>query len=120
MFPGSEDVYKAWSFVWYAWFVLRLQRVASVAFGREILALRKAHLILQVVTTSPPRATPLRGMPWIRRVVTQVVGAYRSTSPVALGVAPKRLRGSPRAPTTHSLGQHMGIWRLAPAHAACV
>ena len=43
MFPGSEDVYKAWSFVWYAWFVLRLQRVASVAFGREILALRKAH-----------------------------------------------------------------------------
>ena len=43
MFPGSEDVYKAWSFVWYAWFVLRLQRVASVAFGREILALRKTH-----------------------------------------------------------------------------
>ena len=40
MFPGSEDVYKAWSFVWYAWFVLRLQRVASVAFGREILALQ--------------------------------------------------------------------------------
>eukprot|EP00966_Prymnesium_polylepis_P206302 4780336-Prymnesium_polylepis.1 len=34
-------------------------------------------------------------MPWIRRVVTQVVGAYWSTSSVALGVAPKRLRGSP-------------------------
>eukprot|EP00966_Prymnesium_polylepis_P100673 2331523-Prymnesium_polylepis.1 len=63
-------------------------------------------------------------MPWIRRVVTQVVGAssciYRSTSPVALGVVPKRLLGSPRAPTTHSLGQHMGILKLAPAHAACV
>jgi hypothetical protein len=33
-------------------------------------------LIHQVVTTSPPRATPSRGVPWIRRVVTQVVGAY--------------------------------------------
>eukprot|EP00966_Prymnesium_polylepis_P271654 6276130-Prymnesium_polylepis.1 len=56
-------------------------------------------------------------MPWIRRVlrvVTEVVGAYRSTSLVALGVAPKRLRGSPRALTTHSLGHHMGIWQLAP------
>ena len=34
-----------------------------------------------MVTTSPPRATPFRGVPWIRQVVTQVVGAYRSTSP---------------------------------------
>jgi hypothetical protein len=42
-----------------------------------------AGIIHQVVTTSPPRATPLRGMPWIRRVVTQRGRCiYRSTSPM--------------------------------------
>eukprot|EP00966_Prymnesium_polylepis_P209873 4860584-Prymnesium_polylepis.1 len=39
----------------------------------RVLHVRCRSLIPQVVTTSPPGATPLRGMPWIRRVVTQVV-----------------------------------------------
>ena len=61
MFPGSEDVYKAWSFVWYAWFVLRLQRVASVAFGREILALRKAHTYTSSRNDLTTQGYPIEG-----------------------------------------------------------
>ena len=38
MFLSSLDVYEAWYYVWYAWLAAVLQRVASVAFGREIVA----------------------------------------------------------------------------------
>ena len=43
MFLSSLDIYEAWYYVWYAWLAAVLQRVASVAFGREIVAHSKAH-----------------------------------------------------------------------------
>lgn len=47
MFLSSLDVYEAWYYVWYAWLAAVLQRVASVAFGREIVAHSKAHTYSQ-------------------------------------------------------------------------
>ena len=44
MFLSSLDIYEAWYYVWYAWLAAVLQRVASVAFGREIVAHSKATL----------------------------------------------------------------------------
>ena len=43
MFLSSLDIYEAWYYVWYAWLAAVLQRVASVAFGREIVAHSKPH-----------------------------------------------------------------------------